>query len=98
MSYKDAIAHDARLIILRELSKQVNGTLYVISLRRVLDVYGIARPIEWIETQLNFLEQLDAIELTRTDDVLIASIAQAGRDHVGERLVLGGVTRPSELG
>lgn len=98
MSYKDAIAHDARLIILRELSKQVNGTLYVISLRRVLDVYGIARPIEWIETQLNFLEQLDAIELTRTDDVLIATIAQPGRDHVGERLVLGGVTRPSELG
>lgn len=98
MSYKDAIAHDARLIILRELARQVNGTLYVVSLRRVLDVFGIARPVEWIETQLNVLEQLGAVELTRTQDVVIAKIAQPGRDHLDERSVLAGVSRPSELG
>lgn len=98
MSYKEAIARDARLIILRELAKQVNGTLYGVSLRRVLDVFGIARSVEWIETQLNALEMLDAVELTRAEGVVIAKIAQAGRDHIDERLVLAGVSRPSELG
>lgn len=98
MSYQETIAQDGRLIVLRELNAQVDGQLNEASLRRVLDAYGIKRSRDWLVTQLNHLVQLDAVKLKELGEVVIASITPLGRDHVEERAVLGGVSRPSELG
>lgn len=95
-SLKDAIAADARLQILRELAEQMDGRLSILPLQRALDVYGIARDRDWIMTQLRKLEALNAIEIQMAGETAIARIARAGRDHLEERAVLSGVTRPSE--
>lgn len=92
----DAIAADARLIILRELSQQVDGRLNELMLGRVLDLFGIRRDRDWIATQLRKLEMLGAIELREIGETLVARITRTGRDHVEERAVIEGVTRPAE--
>jgi hypothetical protein len=96
MSYKDRIAEDARFYILQELDKQIDGHLNQVSLRRVLDVYGIARDGNWIATQLRALEALDAIEVSEAGSILVAHILPAGRNHVHERAVIVGVTAPRD--
>ena len=96
MSLADAIAGDARLYVLKELARQTDGRLSELLVRRVLDTYGIRRDHDWVRTQLRKLEALDAIELTVAGEVLIARLLPAGRDHVDERAVIEGVTRPAE--
>lgn len=98
MSYQEIIARDGRLIILRELNAQIDGQLNDASLRRVLDMNGITRSRDWLVTQLNRLVELEAIVLKDAGEILVAAITSAGRDHVEQRAVLGGVSRPSELG
>lgn len=93
----EAIAGDARLIILRELSEQVDGRLSELLIRRVLDDYGIRRDRDWIATQLRKLAQLGAIDLATMGQTLIASISRMGRDHIEQRTVIEGVTRPADF-
>lgn len=90
----DAIAGDARLLILKELANQVDGRLSEQLLRRVLDVYGIRRDRDWVRTQLRKLDMLGAIELKPVGEMLVAQITRSGRDHVEERAVIEGITRP----
>ncbi|ALG60891.1 MULTISPECIES: hypothetical protein [Citromicrobium] len=95
-SLSDAIAAEARLIILRELAGQTDGRLSSLSIRSILDVHAIRRDGDWIATQLRKLESLGAVELGEAGSTLIAKITRTGRDHVEERAVLSGVARPSE--
>lgn len=92
----DAIAADARLQILRELKRQVDGRLNELLIRRTLDVFGIKRDRDWIATQLRKLEALGAIELQPAGSVLVAKITALGRDFLDERVVIEGITPPSE--
>lgn len=92
----DALAGDARLVILKELVQQVDGRLSLQMLQRVLDAYGVRRDRDWIVTQLRKLEALGAIELTQSEAVMVARITRAGRDHVEERSIIEGVTRPAD--
>ena len=92
----DAIAADARLMILQELSRQTDGRLTDLLLRKVLDVYGVRRDRDWIRTQLRKLESLGAIELASAGEALVARITRQGRDHVEERAVIEGIARPSD--
>lgn len=92
----DAIAADARLQILSELNEQVDGRLALLPLQRVLDLYGIRRDRDWVATQLRKLEALGAIELQDAGSMLIARLTRVGRDHLDERAVIEGVTRPAE--
>lgn len=98
MNYQELIAKDGRLIILRELNAQVDGQLNEAALRRVLDIHGIKRSRDWMVTQLNRLVELEAVVLRDAGEMVVAAITSAGRDHVEQRAVLGGVSRPSELG
>jgi hypothetical protein len=98
MNLADAIAGDARLTILKELDRQVDGRLSELLIRRVLDLYGIRRDRDWVATQLRKLESLGALELSNAGEVLVARISPAGRDHVQERAIIEGVTRPSDGG
>jgi hypothetical protein len=94
----DAIAGDARLAVLRELARQVDGRLNELLIGRVLDAYGIRRDRDWVATQLRKLEALGAVELQMAGTVLVARITRDGRDHVEERAVIEGVTRPADAG
>ena len=90
------IEADARLQILKELAAQMNGSLTVKPIQVSLDVYGIARDRDWILTQLRKLETLGAIDLRFAGETPIATITRVGRNHLDERTVIEGVTRPAE--
>lgn len=94
----DALAADARLFVLRELARQIDGRLNELSIARVLDLSGIKRSREWTATQLRKLEELDAIALVDASGLLIAEITRTGRDHLDQRSIIAGVTRPAEAG
>lgn len=98
MSYIDVVAEDARLCILKELARQIDGRMNEVSLMHVLDVFGIRRSREWVRTQLRKLNELGAVRLTEAGTVLVASLRQLGRDHVDRRAVIDGVSRPSDEG
>ncbi len=97
-SLAEAVAADARLMILQELARQTDGRLTDLLLRRVLDVYGIRRDRDWVRTQLRKLEALGAVELAPAGEALVARLTRAGRDHVEERGVIEGIARPSDHG
>lgn len=92
-----AIAEDARLFVLRELTQQVDGRLNLLLIERVLDASGIRRSRDWIDTQLNKLAELGAVRLDRAGGLTIAEITRTGRDHVAARGLIAGVTPPSEV-
>ena len=92
----DAIAADARLYMLKELAKQTDRRMSDLLLRRVLDIYGIRRDRDWIRTQLRKLEALGAVELVPAGEAMVARLTRAGMDHVEERGLIEGITRPSE--
>jgi hypothetical protein len=93
----DIVTEDARLWTLRELQKQVDGRLNEILIRGILDKkYGINRDRDWVVTQLRKLEMLGVIELIPTGTVLVAKITALGRDFLDERVVVEGITLPSE--
>ncbi|MDZ4307547.1 hypothetical protein [Allopontixanthobacter sp.] len=97
MNYAQSIAENARLYALKELAAQVDGRLNVLLVQHILDLkYGINRSREWTETQLRKLAELDAVELLDSE-VMIARITRAGRDHLEQRAIIAGVTRPADV-
>lgn len=92
---------DARLVILAELARHVDATVNSRTLCRLIDSMGVRRPVEWVETQLHFLAALGAIRtraivLPGVGGVIVATLAQVGRDHVEGRSMLSGVSRPMD--
>jgi hypothetical protein len=59
----------------------VDGQLNALLIRRTLDIYGIKRDDDWVETQLRKMASLGAIELIDAGTLLVARIAPAGRSH-----------------
>ncbi|WP_422371332.1 hypothetical protein [Hoeflea sp.] len=95
MNYEVFMAEDARLVILKELARQTNGSLNEAILQKVLEAFGHMRSRDWVRTQLRKLEELNAVTLVTAGSVMIASLKQAGLDHVERRSVIEGVARPS---
>ena len=95
-SYLEALAEDARLIILKELAAQIDGRMNEVGLVHVLDAFGIRRSREWVRTQILKLDELGAVHKQEVGTVLVAALTKAGRDHVDRRSVIDGVARPSE--
>lgn len=96
-SLADRLAADARLAILRELARTVDGRLNDLILQQVLDIMGIRRDRDWVKTQLSKLEALGAVTLVEAGTLAIATITREGRDHVEQRAVLSGVSKPHEV-
>jgi hypothetical protein len=95
VGYKERVETDARLVILRALAAENDGRLNETLIAANLDLSGHRRSREWTRTQLRFLTDLGALELTEAGTVLIAEITRAGVDHVERRRVIEGVARPS---
>ncbi|MFB2553352.1 VpaChn25_0724 family phage protein [Ensifer soli] len=94
-SFADHLTHDARLVILRELSAQTDNRLNETLLTAVLDNFGHRRSREWVRVQLRYLADIGAIHITEAGSVMIAELRRGGQDHVERRIVLEGVARPS---
>jgi len=92
----DQIAEDGRLIILRELAAQTDGRSNDLVLARVLDAFGVRRSRDWVRTQLRRLAELEAVRIQEVSTVMVASLRQAGRDHVDRRGIIEGVSRPAD--
>lgn len=89
------LSANAKLVILRELSKMTDGRLNDAILEQVLDKYGHRRSRDWVRTQVRALADIGALTITEYGSVIVAEITRAGIDHVDRRVVLEGVSRPS---
>lgn len=92
----DPIAADARLMILQELALQIDGRSNDLVLDRVLTAFGVRRSRDWLRTQLGALAELDALRVETVGSVMVATLRQAGRDHVERRTAIEGVARPAD--
>jgi hypothetical protein len=95
MNYDEFMTSDARLVILKELSKLQGGGLNEVVLQKVLDVFGHYRSREWVREQLTWLAEKGAVELTRAGTVLVASLTSTGEAHVERRSLIDGINKPS---
>lgn len=84
------------MMILRELAGASDGRSNDIVLLRVLDAYGVRRSRDWLRTQLRRLVELDAIRVDTMASMAVATLRQAGRDHVEGRALIEGVSRPAD--
>ena len=95
MSYEQHLTEDARLVILKELSRQIDGRLNEALLARVLDAFGYRKARDWVRTQLRAMDGLGAVTVSEQGSVLVAAITRAGKDHVERRSVIEGIAQPS---
>lgn len=98
MNYAEAYIADARLCILKELSRQLDGRLNEVGLMHVLDTFGMKRSRDWVRTQLRALDELGGVNVAEVGTVFVASLTKLGRDHVERRAVIEGVARPADEG
>lgn len=101
MNYEERSQADARLAILAELAQQPDARLNSRNLSAVVEQVVPRRPREWMEQQLRWLAQMDAINLTEQTlpglgPVHIATLTRTGRDHVERRQFIPGVTLPAD--
>ena len=85
----------ARLIMLRALAGEANGALNSAALQDHLQLFGIAKPREWVHEELRWLADIGAIAVSEIETVRIAVITRKGLDHVERRIVIDGIKRPS---
>ncbi|MBB4066262.1 VpaChn25_0724 family phage protein [Gellertiella hungarica] len=95
MSFDVFLTEDARLVILKALAQESNNTLNESILTKVLETFGHTRSREWVRTQLLKLQELGAVRTVEAGTVVIASLTQAGLDHVERRSIIAGIARPS---
>lgn len=95
MNFDEYLARDARLIILRGLAAETDGTMNETLLTMLLRTFGHNRSRDYVRTQIRKMEELGAVRVTEAGSVLIASITRTGIDHVERRSIIEGIDRPS---
>ncbi len=96
--YGEIVRQDARLIILKALSLQVDERLHSGYLAEELLRFGIDRPREWIHGELDWLAEIGAVTLTKPGTVVVATLAEKGARHLRRAILIEGVKRPSRPG
>jgi hypothetical protein len=93
--YDHFLTEDARLVIVKALAQESNVTLNETILTKILDTFGHNRSREWVRTQILKLQELGAVRVTEAGTVVIATLTQAGLDHVQRRSTIAGIAVPS---
>ena len=88
----------ARLVILKALAEQTNGSLDSSMLEQILPVFGIRKPRLWIHEQMEYLTERKAIDLVAAGTVKIGTLTKRGQRHLDRDTVIEGVKRPSAPG
>lgn len=95
--YDDFTDQDIRLIILRALAAEDNGSMHEGRLEFELRRFGYTKTRDYIRNQLVWLEKDAGAVKTRVEGtVMVATIRKAGRAHVERAKFLLGVKRPSD--
>jgi repressor of nif and glnA expression len=89
------IRPDARLIILKALAAQPDFRMHSGYISKELMRFGIDRPREWIHGELDWLEQMGAVTLTKAGSVVVAMITEKGQRHLRLSITIEGIDRPS---
>lgn len=87
---------DCRLVILRALQEEQSGTLNSTVLLATIRTFGYRQPVEFLITQLNWLEKTaGAVRLRNAGSVVIAELTQKGEDHLSRISPICGINKPS---
>ena len=94
--YQQHYDAEARLVILKALAEQADYTLPENILVMTLQTFGFNRGREYVRNQLNWMKDTaGAVKLRTPGAAVIATITEAGLDHVQGRRVLDSIKRPS---
>lgn len=96
--YTQTLREDARLIILKALSKQTDERLHSGLLGAELQSLGIDRDRAWIHSELEWLAEIGAVTLIRAETVMVATLTEKGARHLRRAISIDGVSRPSRPG
>lgn len=96
--YLELIRQDARLIMLKALAAQADERLHSGLLAEELKLFGIDRPREWINGELDWLAEMGAVTLTKPGTVVVATLTEKGARHLRRAIVIEGIKRPSRPG
>ncbi|WP_311272371.1 MULTISPECIES: hypothetical protein [unclassified Rhizobium] len=88
----------ARLIILKALAEQLNGTLDSSMIEEIMPTFAISETRLWVHEQMEYLAERDAVTITKAGTVMIATLNKRGRRHLRREVAIEGVLRPSEPG
>ena len=94
--FTDQYRAEARLLILRGLAEEGDGTLSSKLIGRKLQVYGINQDRDWIHEEMRYLEKFDGVSIAAADTVLVGSITSKGRSHLARRWKIEGVDWPTD--
>ncbi|WP_020179798.1 hypothetical protein [Methylopila sp. M107] len=95
--FAELAREEARLVMLQELKRQVNGRLPARMFRDVLELSGHMQTHDWIRTELRGLAELGLVRLIAVGDqpeFSIVEITDRGEDFLARRIVVEGVKRP----
>lgn len=95
-NFAEQYRSEARLLILRGLAEEGDGTLSSKLIGRKLETYGINRDRDWIHQEIRWLAHLGAVTIVDAESVLVPTITRLGRTHLARRFKLEGVDWPSE--
>ena len=84
----------ARLVILKAIAAEIDERLNSELLRRELERFAIARPIEWVHTELAWLAEMGAVTLVDAGTVKVASLTEYGHRHLRREVAIEGIQRP----
>lgn len=87
---------EARLVILKALGQQPNGTLSSSLMEPELAQFGIERTRAWLHQQITHLGDIGAVQAREAGTVMVATLTTLGRDHLNRRIRLEGVKPPSD--
>ncbi|MGR3484053.1 MAG: VpaChn25_0724 family phage protein [Paracoccaceae bacterium] len=96
--YHDHFDAAARLVILKALANEQGYSLNDTMVMGQLHTFAINRGRDYVRTQLAFLAgEAGAVILRTAGTAIIATLTEAGLDHVQHRRVLSGVAKPSPV-
>ena len=98
MDYKDLIASDIRLVILRALEEDDGYSQNESVLQSVLELFGHKVSRDRVRTELDWLAEQSLVTLEQVASVKVATITQRGVDVACGRVITSGVKRPSPKG
>lgn len=87
---------EARLAILKELSKEDNKAMSSARMQKyLLTRLMIDKPREWVEKQYLYLRDMGAVTIVQADTVKVARLDDRGEFHLKGLVTISGVMSPS---
>jgi repressor of nif and glnA expression len=92
------LREQARLIILRALSAEIDETLNSDLIVQHLRPFGIRRDRAWVHDELAWLREMGAIAIVAAGSVQVARLTEKGHRHLQREIAIEGIQRPSRPG